>query len=683
MPDRPVLHARIRRLFVAATLFVLAASQPESAASKPIDPLNLDPSVSPGLDFYRFANGGWIDRNPVPADESRWGSFAVLAKSNQDLLRSVLEEAARTRSAPHGSTIQRVGDLYASAMDSVRAEIDGARPLAGELKSIARISDRDQLLDAIAHLQTLGLRAPFGVFAAPDAKQSTDVIVQVFQGGLGMPDRDYYTKTDPASQKLRDQYVAHMGRMFRMLGGDSTAAAAQAAAVMKIETELANASLTRVQRRDQEANYHKMTLDSLASLTPNLSWIRLYEGMGIADRRALNVGQPEFVKQLDRMIASVPIEDWKSYLRWNVLRSSAEYLSSAFVNENFDFFQRALSGTSEMRPRWRRALLTVDRSIGEALGELYVARTFKPEAKLRVEAMVESLRVELRERIQTLDWMGPQTKQQALAKLEAFAVKIGYPAQWRDYSGLEIDRGPLVLNVMRAQQFEYRRNIAKLGRPVDRKEWSMTPPTVNAYYNSRFNEIVFPAGILQPPFFDAEADDAVNYGGIGSVIGHELTHGFDDQGRKSDAVGNLRDWWTPEDAKRYEERSSKVERQASRFVVIDTLKINGKLTLGENLADLGGVSIAYGALQRSLANKRMPKIDGFTPAQRFFLAYAQLWRQNVRDAQAKLLLNTDPHAPGVFRTNGPLSNLPEFADAFGLEAGAPMVLPEAERARIW
>ena len=675
------------RLTLAGLLLALvaglAAATFASERSKPIDPANMDAAVRPGDDFFTYANGGWIKRNPVPPDESRWGSFSEVAERNYEILHAILEDAAKKTTASKGSPVQMVGDFYASAMDSARAEAEGAGPLDDEMRRIAAIGDVAALQDEIARLQTMGLRLPFVLFAAQDAKQSTEVILQIYQGGLGLPDRDYYLKQDEASQKLRDQYAAHVTKLLTLLGDDATTAAAGARTVLGIETELAQASLTRVQRRDPEANYHKMSLDSLAALTPAISWNRLFEGLGIADRRPVNVGQPEFVKQVNAMMSSVPIADWRTYLRWHLIHRSGDLLSTAFVNESFDFNGRILTGATELRPRWKRALAVVDDNIGEALGQLYVARAFSPEAKARAKQLVDNLRAELRQRIQGLEWMSPATKEQALRKLDAFGVKIGYPDKWRDYSALTVDRGPLALNVMRARQFESHRNIAKLGKPVDRTEWGMTPPTVNAYYNSRMNEIVFPAGILQPPFFDANADDAVNYGGIGTVIGHEMTHGFDDQGRKSDAEGNLRDWWTAEDQERYKARADVVEKQFDGYVAIDSLHVNGKLTLGENLADLGGLSVAYGALKKMLAGKPVRKIDGFTPEQRFFLSYAQIWRQNVRPEALKLRLNTDTHSPGRFRCNGPLSNMPEFAQAFGLREGDPMERLAGQRAKIW
>ena len=673
-------------LALGLALHAAAASAAASAAparSKPIDPANLDRTVSPGVDFFRYANGKWLENNPIPPDESRWGAFSQLIEHNQEVLHDVLEAAAKRPGAARGSAPQLAGDFYASAMDSAGIEAAGTQPLEEELGRVRAVHDVSSLQDEIARLDARGLRAPFALFAAQDAKHSNEVIVQIAQSGLGMPDRDYYTKTDDGSRKLRDQYLAHVGKMFTLLGDDASAAAANARTVLDLETRLAQASMTRVERRDPDATYHRVPFDSLAILAPGIDWTRTFAQLGITGRPRVNVAQPGFMAQVGTMMTSVPIADWRTYLRWHLVNACADFLGAAFVNENFDFNGRILTGTTELRPRWKRMVQVVDQNVGEALGQLYVERAFSPTARDRARRMVAELRAELRERIQHLEWMSPPTKQQAIRKLDAFAVKIGYPDTWRNYTGLSINRGPLVLNVMRAREFEFARVIGKLGKPVDRKEWGMTPPTVNAYYNARMNEIVFPAGILQPPFFDADADDAVNYGGIGAVIGHEMTHGFDDQGRKSDAEGNLADWWTPEDQKQYDARTGLVEKQFDGYVAVDSMHVNGKLTLGENLADLGGLSIAYGALQKTLKGKPRAPIDGFTPEQRFFLSYAQIWRQNVRPEALRLRINTDPHSPGNFRCNGPLSNMPEFAQAFGLKDGDPMVRPAAERAKIW
>ncbi len=670
--------------FAVLLALVPAAAHAATAAKwKPIDPANMDLSVKPGDDFFLYANGTWLKNNPIPADQTEWGGFIQLYENNNAVLHDILEGAAKAKAAPAGTPMQLSGDFYASAMDSARVETLGATPIADEMARIAAIGSTDALVDEFAHLQTMGVRVPFGMGVNQDAKHSTEVIVQLGQAGLGLPDRDYYLKTDEASSKIRDQYATHVTNMFQLLGDPEADAAVHAKTVIAVETRLATASMTRVQRRDPEATYHKMTLDTLQALTPAISWARMYAGMNNTDTRPVNVAQPAFFTEVNAMIGAVPLADWQTYLRWHLVNSTAALLSSKFVDEDFNFNGRILSGAKEQRPRWKRSVAAVDNYVGEALGQLYVARTFTPAAKERARLMIEDLRAELKDRIDGLPWMSAVTKAAAQKKLAAFGVKIGYPDAWRDYSALKINRGSLVGNVLRSRQFEFQRNLNKLGKPVDRKEWGMTPPTVNAYYNSRRNEIVFPAGILQPPFYDAHADDAVNYGGIGAVIGHEMTHGFDDQGRKSDAEGNLKDWWTPEDAAAYTRRADLVQKQFGDFVAVDSMHINGKLTLGENLADLGGINVAYGALERHLKVKPQGKIDGFTPEQRFFLSWAQIWRENIRDESLRLQLNTDPHSPGHFRANGPVSNMPEFAKAFGLKDGDPMVRPAAVQAKIW
>ena len=683
MPARPSIVRTATLALLVAFATVPAVAFAAEARWKPIERANMDTSVSPGDDFYSYANGAWLKANPIPPDQTEWGGFIQLFENNSEVLHGILEATAKQTNAPKGSPTQLSGDFYAIAMDSARADAEGAKPIAEEMGRIAAIDSKDALVDEFARLQMIGVRAPFGLGVNQDAKQSTSMIVQLGQAGLGLPDRDYYVKADAASVKIREQYLAHMTNMFKLLGDREAEAAAQAQTVMDIETRLARASMTRVERRNPEATYHKMTLDTLQALTPALSWSRLYTGMHVTDTRAVNVAQPDFFREVDAMVGAVPLADWKTYLRWQTVASAAPFLSSDFVNENFNFYGRTLNGQKEMRPRWKRARGWVDNFVGEALGQLYVAKTFTPEAKARAKAMIEDLRTELSARIDALPWMSTETKAQAQKKLAAFGVKIGYPDAWRDYSALTIDRSSLIGDVQRSLQFEFQRNLNKLGQPVDRKEWGMTPPTVNAYYNSRRNEIVFPAGILQPPFYDANADDAINYGGIGAVIGHEMTHGFDDQGRKSDAEGNLKDWWTADDAAQYLKRADLVQKQFDGFVAIDSVHINGKLTLGENLADLGGANIAYGALQRRLKTKPQGKIDGFTPEQRFFLSFAQIWRENIRPESLKLQINTDPHSPGHFRCNGPLSNMPEFAQAFGLKDGVAMVRPEEIRAKIW
>jgi len=503
------------------------------------------------------------------------------------------------------------------------------------------------------------------------------------QGGLGLPERDYYLRDDDGSKKLRDEYVAHVAKMLELAGDSPSDAQAEAQAVMKLETALAKGSKSEVDLRDPVANYHPLALGDVQRLSPHFDWTAYLAGIGLPAPASLDIGQPEFLQALDAQFVATAVADWKAYLRWHLIHDNAVYLSTPFVDENFAFFGRTLTGTPRMRDRWKRVLSAVDESAGEALGQLYVAEAFPPEAKARMLKLVGNIRMALHDRIDKLEWMDEPTRAAALKKLDMFGVKIGYPGKWIDYSPLVVDRGPYVLNVLRANEFNVKRDLAKIGKPVDRAEWGMTPPTVNAYYNPSMNEIVFPAGILQPPFFDQKADDAVNYGGIGAVIGHEMTHGFDDQGRQYDGRGNLAEWWTPESARRFNERATGIVKQFGGYVAIDSLHVNGELTQGENIADLGGVRLAYSALMRALAGKPGEKIGGFTPQQRFFLSFANIWRTNQRPEALRLQVNTDPHSPARARVNGPLSNLDEFAAAFDVPEGAPMRRPAADRVTIW
>ncbi len=661
----------------------------------PIDPKNIDTSVKPQDDFYKFANGNWLKNNPIPPEYSRWGSFNELIEKNNDKLHEIAEKAAKATADNPGqpdakksatAEMQMVGDFYASGMNE--EQINSARilPLKAELKQIASITDLASLSAEIGHFHSLGLSGLFGFTSGQDDKESTMVIAQAFQGGLGLPDRDYYTKDDEASKKLREQYVAHVTKMFSLLGDTPEAAAAHAKTVMEIETSLAKPARTRVELRDPQKNYNKMSVAELQKLMPDFKWNDYLQVVGLPAPGAINVGQPDFFKAANDVVKNVSIDDWKTYLRWHLIHSTAPALGQDFVDENFAFFGKTLSGTEKLKPRWKRVVSVIDNEIGEALGKLYVADNFPPEAKQRALEMVNNLKEALADSIKTNDWMDEPTKQEALKKLAAFAVKIGYPDSWRDYSTLKIDRGPYIFNVLRSDRFEVARQMKKIGKPVDRSEWELSPPTVNAYYHPNLNEIVFPAGILQPPFFNANADDAVNYGGIGAVIGHEMTHGFDDQGRQYDATGNLRDWWTPASAKAYNERAKAIIAQYAAYEALPGQHINGELTQGENIADIGGLKIAYAAFKKAQA--RHPedaekKIDGYTPDQRFFLAWAQIWRANMRDQETTLRLNTDPHSPGSFRTIGPVSNMPEFQKAFDLPDGSPMVRPAKDRAKIW
>jgi predicted metalloendopeptidase len=661
----------------------------------PLDSANIDTSVKPEDDFFRYANGSWLKKNPVPPEYSRWGSFNELIEKNNDALHEIAEKAADLQQRAAGQSnvdktaaldVQKVGDFYASGMNESLTNGVKLAALKGELRRIGLVEDLAGLTDEIGRLHELGITSFFGFTAGQDDKNSNVVIAQAFQGGLGLPDRDYYTKDDEASRKLRDQYLAHVTKIFTLLGDNPATAAAHAKTVLEIETSLAKPALTRVELRDPQKNYNKMSPAELQALTPDFDWSIYFKQIGLATPAAINVGQPGFFKAANEVFKTTSIDDWKTYLRWHLIHDTAPFLSKDFVDENFAFFGKTLTGTEKLKPRWKRVVSTVDNEIGEALGKLYVAEHFPPEAKQRALEMVNNLKEALSDRIKTNDWMDAPTKEEALKKLGAFAVKIGYPDKWRDYSQLKIDRGPYVLNVLRSEKFEVAREMNKIDKPVDRSEWGITPPTVNAYYNPNLNEIVFPAGILQPPFFNPDADDAVNYGGIGAVIGHEMTHGFDDQGRQYDAAGNLRDWWSPSSAKAYSERAKAIVDQYSAYEPLPGQHINGELTQGENIADIGGLKIAYAAFKKAQAahpEEANKKIDGFTPDQRFFLAWAQIWRANQRDEETKLRLNTDPHSPGRFRTNGPVSNMPEFQKAFNLPDNSPMVRPAKERANIW
>src|SRR5436309_4788430 len=675
--------------FVLAIICGVDASpQPQiEQKSPPLDPKNMDTSVKPSDDFFRYANGAWLKRTEIPPEYSRWGAFNELIEHNNDALHAIAEKASTTQVDPKlAPETQKVGDYYASGMDEKTIDAQRTKPLEEEFKRIDAIKDRADLSKAIAHLHTIGVGAFFGFGAAQDAKDSTHDIAQAAQGGLGMPDRDYYTKQDADMKEKRQKYVAHVTKMLTLLGEPAEKAAEDAKKILALETKLAEASRTRVQLRDPIKNYNKMGVQQLQDLTPDWNWSDYFKTIELVEPGDINVHQPEFFKAANDLFKSASMEDWKAYLRWHLINATAPHLSKDFVDEDFNFKERALRGTQQIKPRWKRVILSEDDEIGEALGKLYVAFYFPPEAKARALELVNNLKEALADRIKTLEWMDEPTKQEALKKLAAFTVKIGYPDKWLDYSLLQIDRGPYILNALRAEQFEADRDIKKIGKPVDRTEWGMTPPTVNAYYNSNMNEIVFPAGILQPPFFDPKADDAVNYGGMGAVIGHEMTHGFDDQGRQFDAAGNLRDWWSPESAAKFEERSKAVVQQYSEYEPVRGTHINGELTLGENIADIGGAKLAYAALQKALDKNpqaREQKIDGFTPEQRFFLGWAQVWHANQLEDDLRLRLNTDPHSPTHYRCNGPISNMPEFAKAFNLPDNCPMMRPADKRVNIW
>ncbi|MGC2323364.1 MAG: M13 family metallopeptidase [Terriglobales bacterium] len=664
----------------------LAAAQTESKTSPampaviPTFDINaIDKAADPCADFFQYACGTWNKNNPLPGDHARWGRFDELQEHNQIVLRAILEKGASPD--PKRSPIQqKVGDYYSACMDENAAASRDASALAPMMKRIDGIKNGKALIAEISNLQRQGVSALFAFFPIQDFHDSNMVIANVDQGGLGMPDRDYYLKDDPKSL-IRNQYVAHVQKMLELAGQKPAEASEDAKAVMKIETELAKASMDRTQRRDPHNRDHKMSTADLAALAPAFDFPAYLSSAHAEIRDGLNVGNPDFFKQVNRQLTDVPLPQWKTYLHWRVLRTTAPMLSQPFVDEDYQFNEHILRGQKEPRPRWKRCVTHTDNDLGEALGELYVEQTFGAEGKQRTLAMVQALEKALKQDIQTLPWMTEATRQQALIKLAAIGNKIGYPDKWRDYSKLTITPSDALTNSLHANEFEYRRQIAKIGKPVDRLEWLMTPPTVNAYYYPPRNEIVFPAGILQPPFYSNTADDAANFGGVGSVIGHELTHGFDDQGRKYDARGELHDWWTAEDAKGFEERAGCIADEYSSFVTVADVKLNGRLTLGENTADNGGIRIAYAALMDKLAGKDMPLIDGYTPQQRFFLTFAQLGCQNASDEEARRRAIVDPHSPGRWRVNGVLQNNGDFAKAFSCKAGQPMVSEKA--CRVW
>ena len=628
-----------------------------------IDVSTLDKTTPPTRDFYQFANGGWL-KKPLSADKSTNGAFDEVSERNQDILRQIAEKAAHNSAAPAGSVERKIGDFYRTGLDAALADKLGAKPLQPLFDQINGVSNSAGLLAEIARLHRTGVPAAFAFGVGQDDRDSTAIILQVGQGGIGLPTRDYYFSKDQKSEEIRKQYQAHIARVFGLLGDKPEEAAKEASDVFALETRLAQASLAPTQLRDPVANYHKMTLAELNAAAPGVDWNGYFTVLGKPEPGPILVGQPAFMTELGKAFNDVPLPQWKTYLRWNVASSLSRFLSQPFYEELFRF-SAVFTGQKKMLPRWKRVLRTTDGALGEAMGQLFVAQTFPPEAKQRALDLVLNLKAVLRDRIQTLDWMGAATKSEATRKLDGLMIKVGYPDKWRDYSALQVETDSYVQNVLRVTDFAFQYDLNKLGKPVDRTVWGMTPQTVNAYYNPQMNEIVFPAGILQPPFFDAKADDASNYGAIGAVIGHEMTHGFDDQGRQYDAAGNLRDWWTAEDAKRFTERAQAIVKQYGNYVAVDDVKLNGELTQGENIADLGGLKIAYLALEKTLAGKPRKKIGGYTPEQRFFIAFAQVWRDQATPQIKRLSAAADPHSPARWRVLGTLTNFPAFTEAFG------------------
>lgn len=674
-------------LFSILPLTILAACTNKKETSKTgeyhaIEASMLDSTYKPGDDFYKFVNAKWIASNPIPADKSRFGAFDLLDDMSLTTLKKVMEDAAAAKTE-NGTNAQKVGDFWASAMDTAAIEKAGTDALKPELEKITSIQTTDALLTEVAALHKMFLNPMFGTFVQQDAMNSAEQVLTLWQGGLGMPDKDYYLRNDEKGKQLRTDYVAHIKNLFLLMGVSDADAQANADKIMALETSLAKASMDRVVMRDPYAIYHKLTLDELKKNYNNINWNLYFTELKTPAFTTVIVGQPDFYKALNGMITSVSMDDWKTYLTYHLVDGASPYLSSAYVKENFNFYEKKLRGVEQMKPRWKSVCETADFGIGEALGQEYVKVAFSEESKQRMQKMIADIKTSFGERISNLDWMSDSTKQFAQKKLSTITVKVGYPDKWRDYSKLEINKGPYVLNVMRCFQFEAQRNLDKIGQPVDKTEWGMTPQTVNAYYNPSNNEIVFPAAILQPPFFDPKADDAINYAAIGAVIGHEITHGFDDEGRQFDAEGNLKQWWTNSDDELFRERANVVVTQYGTYCPLDSMCINGSLTLGENIADFGGLTISYYAFMKTEQAKANQMLDGFTPQQRFFIGFARIWAGNYKPEAMRNQLMTNPHSPGMYRVNGVVCNMPEFYAAFGVKEGDKLYRSETDRARIW
>jgi len=673
----------ILSLFIISIFTLTALAQNAMQKKIGFDTNNLDRSVSPTQDFYQFAVGSWVKNNPIPDDQTRWGSFTILAEENNKQLRKIVESAAANKNWEKGSAQQKIGDFYATGMDSARIERDGYKPIVPELKAIDALKNKKDFVKLLAEEHLSGNGALFSFFVSDDAKKSSVMAPYLSQGRLGLPDVEYYTKNDSRSKEIRYKYLKHVANMFRLIDVPEETAAMYAQTIMKIETDLAKSSNTRLENRDPEKNYNKMSIGNLKNITGDFNWDLYFENLGLAKLDIVIVRQPEFFANVGKMMDEVSLDDWKVYLKWNVIWDAASALSSPFVNERFEFTGKFLSGAVAMPPRWKRVLGSVNSAIGELLGQIYVKEFFPPEAKERAQKIVSNLLVSMKESIKGLEWMSDVTKQQALLKLSKFGVKIGYPDKWKDYSALEIARDSYFKNLERASAWAKEQNLAKVGKPVDRAEWRMTPQTVNASYSQTRNDITFPAAILQPPFFNQNADDAINYGAMGAVIGHEISHGFDDQGRKFDEMGNIKDWWTKEDNDKFKARAQKLIDEYNSFTVIDSFKVNGALTLGENIGDLGGLTISFNAFKNTEQYKKNEQIDGFTPAQRFFLGWAQVWATNSRPEALKLQVKTDVHSPSVQRVNGPLQNLPEFFQAFNVKPGDAMRNHDDKIVKIW
>ncbi len=649
-----------------------------------LDTSNMDLTVKPGEDFNAFANGTWIKNAKMPDDKSRYGAFDILKEENDLLVKQIFEKAYQKTDAPKGSSWQKVGDFFASGMDTINIEKQGYEPIKGELQRIADIQSTEDLQKEIIALHQQYVTPLFIPYAGQDQKNTEVIVVNLYGGGLGLPDRDYYLNEDPRSAEIRKDYVEHLKAMFTLLEYTPEQATQVADQIMKFETRLAKVTFTRLEQRNPYLTYNKVTMEEMQKLAPNFDWKNYFAGIGIDVPADFVIDNPKFYTEISKMQKEVSLDEWKNYLTWNVVNQYSSYLSSAFENQNFEFYSRKLSGKEVNIPRWQRVSNTANFAIGEIVGQIFVEENFPPAAKEKMVALIGNLKLAFKDRITNLTWMGDSTKAKALEKLETMVVKVGYPDKWKDYSNLDITRDSYAENIKRASEFSFRENMSKIGKPVDRTEWGMTPQTVNAYYNPLMNEIVFPAGILQPPFFNMNADDAVNYGAIGVIIGHEMTHGFDDQGRNFDKNGILTDWWSKEDSEKFNQLTQPLVVQYNNFVAIDSLHLDGNLTLGENIADYGGLTISYLAFQKSLNGKEAPKnIDGYTANQRFFLSYANVWRQIIRDKELMRRVKEDVHSPGKFRVNGALFNIPEFYEAFEINPNEALYIAPEKRAKIW
>ncbi len=671
-------------IWILLPAFFFFSCQQEHKTSKDmaLNLENLDTTVSPTINFYQYANGGWMKYHPLPSDKSRYGTFDELQEENNKRLQDLILDIS-SHSQEKGSVSRKINDFYDSGMDTATIEETGLKPLQEEINNINHISGPQDVIKEIARLQASGIHVLFNFYGNLDPKNSKIVIAHLGQGGLGMTDRDYYINKDARSKEMRQAYLSYIAKMFVLMGDNNKTASGNARKIMNLETGLAQASMTRLERRDPLKTYHKMNYTELQKNSPAMEWPLFFKGINLPAPGEINVTQPGFFKETDQLLTTTSSDTWKAYLTWHLINSLAPYLGKDFVNTHFDFYGKVVQGTKEMEPRWKRVIYATNNAMGEALGKMFVKKYFPPKDKDRMTTLVGNLKKAFANRIKKVEWMSEQTKKNAIEKLAAMNLKIGYPDQWRDYSKLVIKKGVYVSNVMRASTFNFNYMKSKIGKPRDPNEWLMTPQTVNAYNSPTRNEICFPAGILQPPFFYPKADDAVNYGAIGVVIGHEMTHGFDDKGRLYDKDGNLNNWWTDEDAKKFRERTNVLVKQFDSFVVRDTIHANGKLTLGENLADLGGLNISYDAFKTAIKGKKIAPINGFTPDQRFYLAYAHVWAQNIRGKEILRRTQEDVHSLGKFRVNGPVRNLEPFLKAFNIKPGDPMYLPPEKRAIIW